>query len=169
MASNATTLGVWINDRLDAPIDGFDPEPEMVAEGALSDLAKDIRDGRLETLVIIDSNPAAAAPGDLDFAALIARLPFCVHVGAYFDETAEASTWHLPAPHPLESWSDIAATDGVVCIVQPLIRPLRDSYSAHQIVGPSGGKRNRAITTVFARPGVCAGASKVSRTDGGRH
>ena len=37
-------------------------------------------------------------------------------------------------PHPLESWSDIAAPDGVVSIVQPLIRPLHESYSAHRLL-----------------------------------
>ena len=84
---NAAALGVWINDRLGAPLDGFDPDPEMSAAGALSDLANDIRASRVETLVILDGNPVATAPGDLDFEALIARVPFRIHLGAYFDET----------------------------------------------------------------------------------
>ena len=79
------------------------------------------------------------APGDLGFETLIARVPFRIHLGGYFDETAAASTWHLPAPHPLESWSDIAGPDGVVSIVQPLIRPLRDSSSAHRLIAALAG------------------------------
>ena len=139
-APNAAALGVWINDRLGAPVDGFDLDPQMSTAGLLSDLVEDIRANRVETLVIIDSNPVPTAPGDLDFEASIARIPFRIHLGAYFDETAAASTWHLPVPHPLESWSDIAATDGVVSIVQPLIRPLRDSYSAHRLLAALAGK-----------------------------
>ena len=137
---SAAALGVWINDRLGAPVDAFNPDPQTPAAGSLSDLAGDIRAGRVETLVILESNPAATAPGDLDFGALLARVPFRVHLGAYFDETAAASTWHLPAPHPLESWSDIAATDGVISIVQPLIRPLYDSSSAHRLLAALAGQ-----------------------------
>ena len=40
------------------------------------------------------------------------------------DETASASTYVVPAAHPLESWGDARATDGSVSIVQPLIAPL---------------------------------------------
>ena len=136
---SAAALGVWINDRLGAPGDGFDLDPRLAAAGGLADLAGDIRVGRVETLVILNSNPVATAPGDLDFETLIAHIPFQIHLSGYYDETAAASTWHLPAPHPLESWSDIAATDGVVSIVQPLIRPLRDSVSAHQLIAALSG------------------------------
>ena len=116
------------------PVDAFDPDPQMSAAGTLADLAEAVRAGRVETLVVVDSNPVASAPGELGFETLVGQVPFRIHVGGYFDETAAASTWHLPAPHPLESWSDVAATDGVVSIVQPLIRPLHDSYSAHRLL-----------------------------------
>ena len=106
--SNAGSLGVWINDRLRAPVDVFDVDPRQAAAGTLAELADDIRAGKVEMLVILNSNPVATAPGDLEFGALIQRLPFRVHLGLYYDETAAASTWHLPMPHPLESWSDIA-------------------------------------------------------------
>ena len=137
---NAAALGAWINDRLDAPINAFDPDPLTAAAGTLSELVEDIGDGKVETLVILDSNPVATAPGDLNFAAMLARPSLRIHLGAYFDETAAASTWHLPAPQPLESWSDLAATDGVVSIVQPLIHPLHDSYSAHRLLAALAGE-----------------------------
>jgi Fe-S-cluster-containing dehydrogenase component len=132
--ANARALCAWVNDRLGAPVDAFDLDPQQASAGALAELSEDIGSGRVETLVILDSNPVATAPGDLGFEALFARVPFRVHLGLYFDETAEACTWHLPMPHPLESWSDVAARDGVVSIVQPLIRPLHDSYSAHELL-----------------------------------
>jgi molybdopterin-containing oxidoreductase family iron-sulfur binding subunit len=120
----------------------------MSAAGGLSDLAEDIRASQVETLVIIESNPVATAPGDLDFETLIARVPFRIHLGGYYDETAAASTWHLPAPHPLESWSDIAATDGVVSIVQPLIRPLHERRERP----PASGRACRESATERHRP-----------------
>jgi Fe-S-cluster-containing dehydrogenase component len=132
--SNAQALGVWINDRLKAPVDAFDVDPRQAAAGTLAQLAGDIHAGKVETLVVLDANPVATGPGDLEFEALVGRVPFRVHLGPYFDETAAASTWHLPMPHPLESWSDIASPDGVVSIVQPLIRPLHESTSTHRLL-----------------------------------
>ena len=132
--ANGSALGAFINERLAAPVDAFDIEPREAVAGSLAELAHDIASGQVETLVILDSNPVFAAPGDLGIAELIERAPFRLHLGLYYDETAAASTWHLPAPHPLESWSDIAAPDGTASIVQPLIRPLHESYSAHRLL-----------------------------------
>ena len=131
---NARALGLWINDRLGAPMDAFDVDPRLAAAGTLAQLVDDIGGGKVEMLVIMDSNPMATAAGDLEFGALVKRVPFRIHLGLYYDETAATSNWHLPMPHPLESWSDIAGPDGVVSIVQPLIRPLHESYSAHRLL-----------------------------------
>jgi len=138
--ARAAPLGAWINDRLGAPVDAFDPDPDASSVASLRDLVQDIRDGGVETLVVLDSNPVACAPGDLDFETAFRRVPFRIHSGLYFDETAAASTWHLPAPHPLESWSDITATDGATSIVQPLIRPLHESFSAHRLLAALGAE-----------------------------
>jgi Fe-S-cluster-containing dehydrogenase component len=138
--ANARALGVWINDRLNAPVDAFDVDPRQARAGTLTKLTDDLQHGKVETLVILDSNPVATAPGDLEFEASVNRAPLRVHLGLYYDETAAASTWHLPAPHPLESWSDIAGPDGTVSIVQPLIRPLHESYSAHRLLATLAGE-----------------------------
>jgi molybdopterin-containing oxidoreductase family iron-sulfur binding subunit len=138
--ANAWALGVWINDRLNAPIDAFEVDPRQARAGTLAELADDLQNGKVETLVIMDSNPVAAAPGDLEFETRVDRAPFRVHLGSYYDETGAASTWHLPTPHPLESWSDIASPDGAVSIVQPLIRPLHESYSAHRLLAALTGE-----------------------------
>src|SRR5260370_24372241 len=36
--------------------------------------------------------------------------------------------------HPLESWSDLRAFEGTASVVQPLIRPLYDTRTAHQLI-----------------------------------
>ena len=138
MASQA--LAVWINDRLGAPVDAFAPPPRELEAETLAALAEALRGGEVRTLVSLDCNPVATAPGDLDFMHLTQRAPFRVHCGLYFDETGATSTWHAPMPHPLESWSDIASPDGAVSIVQPLIRPLLPSYSAHKLLALMAGE-----------------------------
>ena len=140
MSLASQALAVWINDRLGAPVDAFAPPPPELEAATLAALAEALRGGEVRTLVSLDCNPVATAPGDLGFADLMQRAPFRVHFGLYFDETAATSTWHAPTPHPLESWSDIASPDGAVTIVQPLIRPLRPSYSAHKLLALIAGE-----------------------------
>jgi molybdopterin-containing oxidoreductase family iron-sulfur binding subunit len=74
------------------------------------------------------------APADLDFANALAKAGLRVHSGLYKDETAELCHWHAPAAHYLESWSDGRAFDGTVGIIQPLIAPLYDGHSAHEVI-----------------------------------
>lgn len=131
----------WINGELRAPIDYIAPI-DSVATGhaeSLRAVADDVHAGRIETLIIIGANPAYDAGGDFDFSDAIAAVPFTVHLGLYRDETALRCTWHLPLSHPLESWSDIRAFDGTASIIQPLIRPLYDSRTAHDLLALLGG------------------------------
>ena len=131
----------WINEQLDAPIDYIAPV-DPVAMGhaeALRDLAGDIQAGRIETLIVIGANPAYDTPGEFGLADAIDTVPFSVHLGLYQDETAARCTWHLPLSHPLETWSDLCAYDGTASIVQPLIRPLYDSRTAHEVLAVLGG------------------------------
>ena len=144
LSPRARSLAVWINDRLAAPVDAFALSPPAREAGSLAELAADLQAGKVQTLLVLDSNPVAAAPGDLDFAALMARARFRLHLGLHFDETAEASIWHLPAPHALESWSDIAAPDGTISLIQPLIRPLHPSCSAHRLLALMSDEADRS-------------------------
>ncbi len=101
---------------------------------SLRDLVNDLNAGQVDFLVILGGNPVYDAPADLNFADAMQKAKLRIHSGLYLDETAELSHWHCPAAHSLESWSDGRAYDGTVGIVQPLIAPLYDSHSAHEIV-----------------------------------
>jgi Fe-S-cluster-containing dehydrogenase component len=126
----------WINARLNAPVDLIEPVDPVEASHAqsLGMLAEDLAGRRVETLLIIGANPAYDGPGDLRFGDLIAEVPFSAHLGLYADETALRCRWRLPMSHPLESWSDLRAFDGTASIVQPLIRPLYDSRTPHELL-----------------------------------
>ena len=41
----------------------------------------------------------------------------------------------MPDTHPLESWGDARAFDGTVTLTQPLIEPLYEGRSAHELLG----------------------------------
>ncbi|HKV03926.1 MAG TPA: TAT-variant-translocated molybdopterin oxidoreductase [Candidatus Acidoferrales bacterium] len=101
---------------------------------SLRDLVKDLNDGQVELLVILGGNPVYDAPADFDFLSALQKARLRVHHGLYNDETAELCHWHVPAAHSLESWSDGRAYDGTVGIVQPLIAPLYDGHTAHELI-----------------------------------
>jgi molybdopterin-containing oxidoreductase family iron-sulfur binding subunit len=132
----------WINAQLQAPIDliaPVDPHAQSHAD-TLKAFARDLDSGAVQTLIIIGANPAYDTPGSLGVADRIGKVPFSAHLGQHDDETAALCRWHLPQSHALESWSDLRAFDGTASIVQPLIRPLYDTRSAHDLLSLVGGK-----------------------------
>ncbi|HUJ15236.1 MAG TPA: TAT-variant-translocated molybdopterin oxidoreductase, partial [Thermoanaerobaculia bacterium] len=106
---------------------------------SIKELANEMASGAVDVLLIIGGNPVYDAPPELDFAQLMRRVPMSIHLSLYEDETSAAARWHLPMSHALESWSDLRAFDGTATIVQPLIAPLYDTRSAHEIVAEIAG------------------------------
>jgi Fe-S-cluster-containing dehydrogenase component len=123
--------------------DPLEVEPVNETE-SLAQLVSDIRAGSVRLLLILSGNPVYNAPADLDFANQLLRVPQRVHLGLYNDETAELCHWHVPEAHFLESWSDSRAYDGTVGIIQPLIAPLYDGKSAHEILGVLTGQSSQS-------------------------
>jgi MoCo/4Fe-4S cofactor protein with predicted Tat translocation signal len=104
--------------------------------GSLRTLVEDMNAGAVETLVIMGGNPAYDAPADLGFARALdnIKIKLRIHLGLYDDETAQRCQWHIPESHCLESWSDLLAYDGTASIQQPLIAPLYQGKSAHELL-----------------------------------
>jgi Fe-S-cluster-containing dehydrogenase component/anaerobic selenocysteine-containing dehydrogenase len=100
----------------------------------LAELVHDMQAHQVDTLVIIDTNPAYDAPGELDFGKTLANVDLSLHMGLYQDETGRAATWHLPRAHDFEDWSDARAWDGTASIVQPVIAPLHGGRSPHVLL-----------------------------------
>jgi Fe-S-cluster-containing dehydrogenase component len=103
--------------------------------GNLAELVADMHAGRVETLLVVDGNPAYAAPAMLGFPAALKKVRHTIHFGLYRDETAMLCDWHLPCLHPLETWSDLRAVDGTVSVQQPVIAPLYPGRSLHSLLG----------------------------------
>jgi molybdopterin-containing oxidoreductase family iron-sulfur binding subunit len=111
---------------------------------SLATLAADIAAHRVDTLVIIGGNPVYDAPRELRFGDGLPNVGMSVRLGLHEDETSARCEWHLPAAHFLEAWSDARAYDGTVTIVQPLIAPLYDGRSAHELVSMLADGTSRA-------------------------
>jgi len=113
--------------------DPVEPNPVNQIE-SLRDLVRDLNAGRVDLLLILEGNPVYSAPADVNFAEQLPKAGLSVYLGLYNDETALLSDWHLPATHYLEMWSDVRAYDGTVSIVQPLIEPLYNGVSPHELL-----------------------------------
>ena len=130
----AAVLNARFGQRAARSLPGIRSEADARSAGDLASLAGAIARGEVRELFIFETNPAYTAAGDLDFAEKISRVPFTVHLGEHGDETAALCRWHLPAPHFLETWSDLRAYEGVGTIQQPLFDSLHATRSTGEIL-----------------------------------
>ena len=119
--------------------DPIEAEPVDTLE-SLRELVKDMGQGNVDLLFILGSNPVYSAPADFEFKQNLLKVRRRIHLGLYEDETAEQCNWHIPEAHYLETWSDGRAYDGTVTFVQPLIAPIYDGKSAHELLAAMLGR-----------------------------
>ncbi len=101
---------------------------------SLRQLVEDMAAGRVDLLVVLGGNPVFTAPVDFHFAEEMDKVKLRVHLGLEQDETSVHCHWHIPQAHFLETWSDTRAFDGTISLVQPLIQPLYENRSAHEVL-----------------------------------
>jgi MoCo/4Fe-4S cofactor protein with predicted Tat translocation signal len=111
---------------------------------SLGELIADMRNGAVEVLLILGGNPVYDAPADLNFLDAMKKVPFRAHLGLYSNETAAWCHWHVPEAHYLESWSDARAYDGTVSLVQPLIAPIYEGKTPHEIFNVLNSQADRS-------------------------
>ncbi len=76
------------------------------------------------------------------------KVPLRVHLSLYDDETSELCHWQTPEAHFLEAWSDARGYDGTVSIVQPLIAPLYNGKSAHELLAALSDKPEQSAYAI---------------------
>jgi Fe-S-cluster-containing dehydrogenase component len=95
--------------------------------GEMRALQDDMLAGKVETLLIIDSNPVFAAPG---FGDALKRVKLSLCTAPSLTETGAAATWYVPQAHDFETWGDGRAHDGTATVLQPQALPLYGGRSA---------------------------------------
>jgi molybdopterin-containing oxidoreductase family iron-sulfur binding subunit len=113
----------------------FSPNSDKLQIDQLRELITEIDGGQVKLLVILGGNPVYNTPADLKLdVGRMNKIALRVHLGPYSDETAEHCHWHVHEKHYLEGWTDARAYDGTATICQPLILPLYDGKSVHEVV-----------------------------------
>ncbi|MGI8965536.1 MAG: TAT-variant-translocated molybdopterin oxidoreductase, partial [Limisphaerales bacterium] len=128
-----------LNSALGSEAVVFRAAPES-KEKTISDLAKSLGAGEVDTLVILGGNPVYNAPADLNFSAACKKAKTMVRLGYSEDETFAASAWHLPMAHYLESWGDVRTSDGTLAPIQPLIEPLFGGLTEIEVLARIAGE-----------------------------
>ena len=128
---------------------------------SIAELAGAMDAGQVETLVIVGGNPVFTAPADLKFGERLAKVGLVIYHSLYLDETSPLVHWNLPASHALEGWGDYRAFDGTVTLTQPLIAPLYEGRSAHELLAlftPQGDRRGQQIVKDYWTDAYSSGA-----------
>jgi MoCo/4Fe-4S cofactor protein with predicted Tat translocation signal len=111
---------------------------------SLRELVGEMNAGAVDVLLILGGNPVFNAPADFDFGGALAKVKSRVHLSLHSDETSSLCDWHVPEAHYLEAWSDARAFDGTATIIQPLIAPLYEGKSVHEVLSVFQGGGGRA-------------------------
>ena len=109
------------------------PMPSIQGQDIVS-LVNDMKSGKVDWLVILNANPVYTAPVDLHFEEALGQVKNTVHLGSHLNETGIITEWHINGAHYLEGWSDARAYDGTATVIQPMIDPLYDGKSAHEVI-----------------------------------
>src|SRR5215471_2427173 len=80
--------------------------------------------GEIEVLILADVNPGYAMPPKAGFVEALAKVPMLVSLATRPTETSAKASLLLPALHPLESWGDYVAREGVIGLMQPTMGPV---------------------------------------------
>ena len=140
LSGTSQILSFIINQALGADGHTVDyvelPAPYKAA--TLSELTAAMKQGSIQTLIIMGGNPSYNAPADLDFSLFLKTVPEVIRFGAYEDETGQECGVKIAASHYLESWGDGLTYDGQYLPVQPLIEPLYESFSELEFLARIG-------------------------------
>ena len=163
LSAHAHALVHLLNRRLGAfgrTLDAIAPLEGDEAAGSLAELSEAIGAGDVDTLLILGGNPAYDAPGDIAFAAALARVPFSVHLSLHANETSRLARWQLPATHDYERWGDALGHDGSATLLQPAIAPLYDTRSANELLALLAADGERDGHALLARHWRASGAAQ---------
>jgi anaerobic selenocysteine-containing dehydrogenase len=124
----------------------FNPSPSF---GAISNarqasyramvaLADDARAGKIDVLIVNNTNPVFSLPAAAGFADALAEIPLVVSLSSFIDDTTAKADVVLPSHTYLESWGDDIPEPGVgfpvAAISQPVVAPLYDTKATGDVV-----------------------------------
>jgi len=122
------------------PEPAFGPQPQLHRADyrTMVEFAEAAREGRIEVLIINQTNPVFTLPEAAGFKAALADIPLIVSFSSFMDETTAMADLILPSHTYLESWGDDSPEPGVGfsvgAIAQPVVSPLYNTRATGDIL-----------------------------------
>ena len=112
-------------------------------------LVQQMKAGKVDVLVIHDSNPIYSLPTAAGFAEALKKVGTVISTATLPDETSVQADWILPQSTSLESWGDAEPRPGIRSIVQPTLRPLHDTKSLGDIFLEAGRAQGGRVASTM--------------------
>jgi anaerobic selenocysteine-containing dehydrogenase len=113
-------------------------QPDFATYRDMAELAADARAGRIDVLILNQSNPLHSLPASAGFHEALEHIPMIVSLSAFEDETTAMADLILPSHTYLESWGDDFPEPGVCfpvgSISQPVVSPLYNTRPTGDII-----------------------------------
>lgn len=93
-------------------------------DSEMAQLVADMKSGGVQTLLILEANPAYNYPDAAGFAEGLKKVKLSVSFNDRADETSVLCKYIIPHHHYLESWGDAEPRVGLYSFLQPTIAPL---------------------------------------------
>jgi len=93
-------------------------------DAEMAQLVADMKEGKVQTLLIHEANPAYNYPDAEGFKEALKKVKLAVSFNDRPDETASLCKYIIPHHHYLESWGDAEGREGMYALLQPTIAPL---------------------------------------------
>jgi MoCo/4Fe-4S cofactor protein with predicted Tat translocation signal len=103
-------------------------------------LTKEMNGGKVDAILIIDSNPVYTSPASLKFTEGLAKVDLKVYFGDRLDETGVLCDYLTPSHHYLESWNDFNPAKGIYSLQQPTIPKLFNTVQWQEVVSELAGQ-----------------------------
>ncbi len=130
--SNATETLVAVN-LLNVAVGAVGTRVRFGSESALSKsspyadmmkLTQAMAQGQVDVLILVGVNPVYNMPPRSGFAEALGKVAQVVSLATGPSETTARAHTVLPTLHPLESWGDYVAEEGVIGLMQPAMGPV---------------------------------------------
>ena len=99
------------------------PAPENTSHQNLAQLIKDLKAGKVELLIVDDSDPHYALPNSTGIKEAL-KNTFTVSLASQKNDTSSEADLQLPALTDYESWGDAFPRSGIRSIRQPVMAPV---------------------------------------------
>ena len=105
---------------------------------SLLELAEQARQGKIEVLILNNTNPLFTLPAAAGFKEALANIPLIVSLSSFMDDTTAQADLILPSHTYLESWGDDIPEPGVGfpigTLAQPVVAPLYNTRATGDII-----------------------------------